>query len=132
MASAAIQVVDETSSKETLREFRLELASERLTARELLERRVRAEVAAYNAAPADVFQGLVQPSESERVLNGFRVRERKKLDADAQVRAAVEAFERNGFLLLLDDRQVEDLDAQVVIGPETCARFVRLVPLMGG
>ena len=132
MAAPVIQIVDETSSKEPLREFRLELASERITARELLERRVRSEVAAYNEAPAAVFEGLVQPSESERVLNGFKLRERRKLSADAQVKAAIDAFESNGFLLLLDDRQLDSLDDEVVVGPETKARFVRLVPLMGG
>lgn len=132
MARAAVQIVDETTSKETLHEFRLELVTERLTARELLERRVRAEVDAYNEAPGAVFAGLVQPSKSERVLNGFRVHERRPLSAEAQVSAAVEAFERNGFLLLLDDRQIETLDEEVVIGPGSKARFVRLVPLMGG
>ena len=132
MAMPAIQIIAETSSKQTLREFRLELASETISVRELLERRVRSEVAAYNEDPAAVFEGLVQPTESERVLNGYKLRRRRKLSADSQVEAAIAAFESNGFLLLVDERQVEDLDERVVIGPDTRARFVKLVPLMGG
>ncbi|MFF8374896.1 hypothetical protein ACF07V_02015 [Streptomyces sp. NPDC015661] len=45
---------------------------------------------------------------------------------------AVEAFGRNGFLVLVGDRQVEELDETVTVGPETEVVFLRLVPLVGG
>ncbi|MER5207152.1 hypothetical protein [Streptomyces sp. NPDC002825] len=45
---------------------------------------------------------------------------------------AVEAFGRNGFLVLVGDRQIEELDETVTVGPETEVVFLRLVPLVGG
>ncbi|MDJ0850706.1 MAG: hypothetical protein QNK04_20215 [Myxococcota bacterium] len=130
--AAEITIVDETSSQEVTNRFQLTLASERLSARELIERRVREEVERHNRAPTDVYHGLVQPEESERLLNGYRLRRPDPLAADPLVEAALRAFEANGFVLLLDDRQVEDLDEQLVLTGESLVRFVRLVPLVGG
>ena len=38
----------------------------------------------------------------------------------------------NGFFLLVDDRQIEDLDEEVVVTVESTISFVKLVPLVGG
>ena len=56
----------------------------------------------------------------------------RELDADAQCRHAVEAFQSNGFFMLVDDRQVEDLDEEIGVTGQTCVSFVKLVPLVGG
>ncbi|WP_369146079.1 hypothetical protein [Streptomyces sp. R44] len=53
-------------------------------------------------------------------------------DAEAAFARAVEAFGRNGFLVLVGDRQIEELDETVTVGPETEVVFLRLVPLVGG
>ncbi|WP_428833249.1 hypothetical protein [Micromonospora coerulea] len=45
---------------------------------------------------------------------------------------AVEAFGRNGFIVLADHRQVDDLDGQVALRTGTEITFLRLVPLVGG
>lgn len=110
----------------------LRLASERVTARDLIRRRVEQEVAAFNAAKDDVFQGLVQPSGAERVLNGFRLKQRRVLDPEKQVEAALAAFAGNGFVLLFDDRQLDDLDEEVVVTDDSTAVFLKLLPLVGG
>ncbi len=130
--SAALRIYDEIPGTERRARVTLRLASERITAREVIRQRVEAEVAAFNATKDDVFRGLIQPSESERLLNGFKLRKRRPLDVEQQVAVALEAFEKNGFLLLLDDRQVEDLDEVVTVTPESSATFLRLVPLVGG
>lgn len=129
---AALRIYDETPGQERRPAATLQLASERLTVRELIRRRVEQEVAAYNGAKEDVFQGLVQPSKSEQLLNGFKLKKRRALDAEEQVGVALAAFEKNGFVLLFDDRQVEDLEEEIVILPDSSATFVRLVPLVGG
>ncbi len=130
--SVALRIHDETSTGERTRSFVLELASERLTARELLFRRVRHEVAEYNASLGEYFYGLVEPTDSERTLNGSRMRARRPLDADAQCNAAAEAFERNGVLMLAGDKQIEHLDEEIVVTRELEVVFLRLVPLVGG
>lgn len=112
--------------------FSLGLASERLTAAELLRERVRHEVEEFNARQPETFRGLVQPTDAERTLNGYRLRARRTLDWEEQYERAVEAFGRNGFILLVDDRQVESLDEVIEVGPDTSVTFLKLVPLVGG
>lgn len=130
---AALKIVDETPTGEVIRETTLVLASETITVRDLIERRVRDEVAAFNRSKAEqVFRGLVQPSDTEASLNGYRLRKPRQLDADAQCEKALEAFQKNGFFMLAYDRQVESLDDEIVVGPDVRVSFVKLVPLVGG
>lgn len=56
-----ITLYDETATGQRGEPIHLRLVSERISARELVERRVRDEVARYNASPGDVFRGLVAP-----------------------------------------------------------------------
>lgn len=130
--TAAVQLIDATPAGEQLRTFTLHLVSEQVTARDLIETRVRQEVAAYNRRQGTTFCGLVQPVATERVLNGFKVRRGHTLNADKQCAAAVAAFEANGFFLLVDDRQVESLDERIPLTDQTTVSFVKLVPLVGG
>ncbi len=113
-------------------EFTISLPAEVVTARELIRERVRQEVEAYNARQPEYFRGLVQPTDTERTLNGFRLKKPRTLDWREQYEKAVEAFHRNGFILLVDDRQVEDIDALIEVKPQTAVTFLRLVPLVGG
>lgn len=123
---------DETPGYGRSPPVKLELVSERVTVRELIESRVRREVAAINRAPGREFRTLVQPTDAERTLNGFKLRTPKPIDADAQCALAFDAFESNRFFLLVDDRQVEELDEEIVIGLDTEVGFFKLVPLVGG
>lgn len=129
---AEVLFCDETTAGEVEERFVLHLASERVTARELLESRIREEVVAYNRSLPEYFQGLVRPTEAERSLKGYRVRKRKPIDADEQLAEASTAFERNAFLMIVGDTQVLDLDQEVVLTGKTRVRFLRLVPLVGG
>jgi hypothetical protein len=113
-------------------ELLLRLESERVTVRELIRSRVWQEVSEYNARADGVFRGLVQPSEAERELNGYRLPQGRRIDFEAQLDAALEAFARGRVLLLVDDRQVEALDQEMEVRPGCEVTFVRLVPLAGG
>jgi hypothetical protein len=112
--------------------FTLNFPVNRITVRELIEARVRGEVENYNRAQPEIFRLLVQPAFAERVLNGFKFKEKKKIDWRAQYEKAVEAFERNGFIVLVDDLQVEDLNQIIEIEAATSVTFLKLVPLAGG
>jgi hypothetical protein len=127
-----LEIVDETTRGEVLRRMTLVLQSESMTARALIERRVREEVDTFHRQTESVFRGLVQPLETERELNGYRLREHRHLDADAQVARALEAFGRNEFFLLVGDRQLEVLDEEIVLLPGVSVTFIKLVPLVGG
>jgi len=130
---AALKLVDEEPNGTVIRELVLELASERITAREVIERRVREEVRRFNAEQGAVlFHGLVQPTESEAMLNGYRLRARRQIDPDQQCALACRAFESNGFFMLADDGQIESLDDEIVVRQDSKVSFVKLVPLVGG
>ncbi len=102
------------------------------TAREIIRSRVRQEVECHNQSLPEVFCGLVQPEESERILNGFRMRVKRPLDWEAQFERACSSFKRNGFLLIVDGRQATDLDERIEVRAESEVQFVKLVPLVGG
>jgi hypothetical protein len=130
---AALKLVDEAPNGTVLREMVLELATERVTAREIIERRVREEVRRFNAERGTtVFSGLVQPTDTEAVLNGYRLRQHRTIDAEQQCALACRAFESNGFFMLADDHQIESLDEEIVVAPDSKISFVKLVPLVGG
>ena len=123
---------DEALTGDVLRHFELRLESARLTVADLIRARVEAEVSAYNRERSGLFEGLVQPTASEQALNGYRLKPRRAIDAEAQVYRALDAFGRNGFFVLVDDRQAETLDEELVVADATVVSFVKLTPLVGG
>ena len=126
----ALSVHDETTSGESRSAGIFQFDNASLTLREIIRLRVHQEVARFNEADHKVFPGLVQPEESERVLNG--VRSRPILDPQKQFTKAIAAFNGNGFLVLLDDRQIMDLDETLHLTAQSKITFLRLVPLVGG
>ncbi|WP_327634288.1 hypothetical protein OHB24_30425 [Kribbella sp. NBC_00482] len=88
----------------------LEGISSRITLRDLIVTRIRDEVARLNAAPD----------------------RQRHLDWEPQADRAIEAFGRNGFFVLVDDRQVTELDEELELTADSDIRFVRLVQLVGG
>lgn len=134
---ATVTFRDETAAGTAVGELRLTGLPEspgRMTARELIRLRVREEVARRCAAPAgpppDRFHSLGWP-EPAGAEPGGRCEDRR-LDWERQAAIAERAFERNGFFLLVGDRQVEDLDEMIELTGETELVFVKLVPLAGG
>ena len=129
---ATLTIRDEALSGQVLSEITLDFFTEHITARDLICRRIREEVRRYNLTRPRFFQSLVQPTEAEATLNGYRLRKTRPVDAEAQCRQALKAFEQNGFFILIDDRQVEDLDEVIELKVDTSVSFLRLTPLVGG
>ena len=130
--TAALTIRDESATGETLLELTLHVSVERITVRDLIRQRVRHEVEQYNRRKPETFRGLVQPTDSERTLNGYRLKQPRDIDADTQLAKAIDAFAGNQIIMLVDDRQVESLDEEIVVGPQTRVSFLRLTPLVGG
>jgi hypothetical protein len=125
--STALTIHDETTSGERRQSLTLHLPEPTITARELIRARVFEEVRVYNAALPEHFLG-VQSTSTEREVNGYEFREQRKLDWHAQNRAALEAFDRSGFVLLVDDRPVESLDEEIRVQPQTQVTFLKWAP----
>jgi hypothetical protein len=129
-----LTVRDSTTAGHTLAALELQLDAERITVGELIRTRVHQEVRAHNArltSGTARFTGLVQPEAAERKLNAGSRRPRT-IDAARQTEVALRAFERGHVLLLVDDRQVEELDQEITLGPGSNVTFLKLVPLVGG
>jgi hypothetical protein len=128
-----LAIFDETTAGERIEVLTLEAPRPTITARELIRTRVSEEVGRYNRRrTSGPYQGLVQPPDSEVAVNGERLRPGAKLDWREQVDAALAAFERNGLLVLVDDRQVDSLDEEIPVREATEVTFLKLVPLVGG
>ena len=132
--SATLMVRDETAFKLGNNDyiFPLSFPTERITVRELIRERVFQEVQDYNLRQPEFYCGLVKPSDAEQTLNGFRLTKKQLIDWEQQFDKALEAFERNGFIILVGNRQVEGLDEVIEIEPESSVTFLKLVPLVGG
>ena len=106
--------------------------------RELIALAVREELAAYaerrlerTFAQVLTEQALQAGRTAGRIDSGQR-NTAPPPPPDVAVGIAIEAFEDGLFLVLVDGRQEDDLDAQVMVGPESSVTFVRLVALSGG
>ena len=137
MPAVTLTIRDETASGDVYHELPLEFPSERITVRELIRERVYQEVQDFNRRDEEyVFRGLVQPTDAEKVLNGnrteYRLKKRREINWKQQFEKAVDAFDRNGFFVLVDNKQAASLDEQFTIGRDTEVSFVRLMPLVGG
>ncbi len=132
MAATLLTIRDETLAGESLNEWALEVMTERITVRELVRSRVYQEVQDYNLQQGQVGRGLVQPEGAEKTLNGWKLKKPRQLDWKAQFQKAVEAFEANQILILINDRQAESLEEEFVIDPSTKVTFLRLTMLVGG
>ena len=127
-----ITIRDETLTGQSIAEYPLDLLTERVTVRELIRSRVYQEVQDYNHRKPETFHGLVQPTDAEETLNGFHLRNHREIDWKKQFDKACDAFERNGFFVLVNDRQPDSLDEELTIDSTDTVTFVKLVPLVGG
>jgi hypothetical protein len=125
-------IQDRTTDGKVTNELVVDFLEERITVRELIRSRVYQEVKDYNLKQPEYFHGLVEPAEAERTLNGLRLPKKKVVDWKKQYDLAIEAFEHNGFILLVNDRQVENLDEEIHLGAGAKVSFLKLIPLVGG
>lgn len=104
-----------------------------VTVREIIRARVTAEVERHNnEREPRAFVGLVQPPDVERRLNPQRPELRRALDAERQIEVALEAVRKGRVIILFNGEQVTDIDAPLIVTPVSEARFLKLVPLVGG
>lgn len=127
-----LTIHDERAPGKPTGSITLEDVPSRITLRDLIRTRVREEVAAYNSEPTREFRTLVQPTDAEVTLNGYRLKEPRRLDWEKQADTAEDAFLRNAFFVLVGDRQVEELEEELELDADTDIRFVKLTPLVGG
>ena len=128
----ALLIRDETMSGNISNEFTIDTPGEPLTLKDIIRLRIYHEVEEHNNRRPEYFKGLVQPTDAEATLNGFKIREKRVIDAETQYYRALDAFQKNGFFVLIDNQQYTDLDEEVVFQKNATVSFIKLTPLVGG
>lgn len=105
---------------------------DRVSVRELIRTRVREEVARANADRSAPRRLLVAPVDAEDTLNGYRIREGRRIDWEQQAEIALGAFQQQAFFVFVDGRQADSLDEELALGADSEIRFLRVTPLVGG
>lgn len=127
-----ILICDELLNGTVTNQFEISLESDSLTVRDLITKRVSIEIDNYNKRLPEYFNGLIEPKEAERTLNGYKLKAKQLIDVEKQVYIALDAFQKNGFFILVDNEQLEELEQQVVLKSTSKISFVKLTPLVGG
>jgi hypothetical protein len=123
-------IKDEAASGKVLNEIALKFENEYISVKELIAKRIENEVDRYqNDLASYKTKGLVLPTDLEKRLNK---KQTKQIDVEKQIYVALNAFNNNGFFILIDDEQVDDLDQKFLVDELTKVSFVKLTPLVGG
>jgi hypothetical protein len=56
----------------------------------------------------------------------------REIEWKPQFEKAIEAFDRNGYFILIDDKQAGSLEQEFAVGHGTLVSFVKLTQLVGG
>jgi hypothetical protein len=130
--SVLLKTVDQVLGSPVTEGPPLSFAVGAITAREIVRARVCMEVERHNSNTAPpAFTSLVTPAPQERELNGPRA-PRRPLDAERQIEVALEAVRNRRVIIMFNGVQVMDLDEPLDVTPVSEARFLKLVPLVGG
>ena len=132
MPDFAVKVVDESGTTTPYTVCELKLVSSRVSIEEIIRAKVTQEVTRFNEGDQAKFQGLVQPSKSESVLNDSKSKNRKQISLNGQISKALDGFASNSFFVIIDDKQFTDLSEIVCLSSESTVSFVKLYPLAGG
>ena len=131
--SITLETVDKVAGAREIKGPRLTFSLDRVTAREIVCARVRAECERV-AEGGSIFDPPVTPTAHETMLNAppRAKREPKRPDVNDQIAVALGAIESGRVIMLFDGTQIADLDTTLPIAPFSEATFLRLVPLAGG
>ena len=132
MSMHTITIKEETSGGNIANEIKVKLAAEVVSIRDIIEAKVNAQVEAQYQQLDGIYNGLVEPADTEKMLNVYTERPASKIKTEKQVNAALEAFRMNNFFMLIDNIQAESLEQMVVINDKTEVSFLKLTSLVGG
>ena len=124
-----LTIKDESATGKILNELSLQFESEYISIKELIEARVREEVKKYERDINSYKNGLILPTNLKARLYKKTA---PKIDLEEQIYVALDAFQKNGFFILIDNEQAESLDQMVLIDPSTQVSFIKLTALVGG
>jgi len=129
--TALLKVIDESARGEEINSMMLKVADTCITIRDLIRARVTQEVEKFNLTRPVCFKCLVHPAGAEETAQGLRLPVHKDQNPSVQVDKAIEAFEDKRFFVMINGRDMIDLDATVTIEDDTRIVFMKLMPVLG-
>jgi hypothetical protein len=127
-------IKEENFAGKILDEISLQIANETLTVADLIKLKVENEIDCQNLKIEKNNQGYQH--QTEDILNknnsSYNSVKNKTLDAEAQIYRAWEAYKNNQIIVMIDNRQTEALEEEILVSPETQVSFIRLTQLVGG
>jgi len=128
--TALLRLIDETPGATPVEVGTLRLASERVTVREVIRRRLEDEEERLKAKRTSLpFRGMQKLRARESVLNEGRS---AGGNIDEELQNICRAIERQNLIVLFNGQQLSDPDAEISVTGEEAMIFVQLVPLRGG
>lgn len=127
-----IIVKDQTIGGVGVNQINLSFENDLITVKDLIIRRVRKEVEIYNRKVATPYTGLVVPDKIERVLNKKINSNKNWVDFEKQSYVALDGFTKNQYFVIINDKQVENLEEEINLALVKEVEFIKLTPLVGG
>jgi hypothetical protein len=115
-----------------------EKSDDHLRLRDLIEKVVREEVAAFSQRQSErQFVRFLSKSQIEAATVTGKIsmggdKDRTPANDEAAVETALLAFNDGIYFVFVDDVQQENLDAELFLRPDSQITFLRLIPLAGG
>jgi hypothetical protein len=75
---------------------------------------------------------IADAAEKGKIESGASEVGKQKVDVEEAIGVAHEAFEDGLYFVVVDDEQVEKIDQQIYLRPDSRVTFIRLTPLAGG
>jgi len=125
-----IIIHDETKSGSILNQVRLKVSKDRITIKELIKLRVFQEAQDYNTRRTSYYRGLVRPNNAKPMLNGYKLEPNYKIDPQKQYYIAMDAFKREGFHVLVDEKRVADPEFAISVDSQVRISFMKMVPVV--
>lgn len=129
-----LTIQKETFAGKILDKIALEIHQESLTVAELIRLKVEQEVKQHNETLLKENQGFQNATEQRlnQSANYPPQIQRKLADPEKEAYRAWEAFQNNQVFLLIDKKQAESLEQEILLSKDTQISFMELMPLVGG
>jgi hypothetical protein len=108
--------------------WQLDILEEQSTLREVIRSRIYQEVSEYNAKKRSQFLCLIPPTP----LYPNPSDAAPTLDWQVHYEQAIQACEKRRYIVIIDERQVTELDSPIQFYAHSTVTFFKLIPLIGG
>lgn len=120
-----IIILEENIAGQILKTNSFDIHSESITIKDLIKNMVNQEVLIFNK------------NSRNNTMYGYNhlasdISKSKNIDAEQEYFLALDAFQKNGFFIIVDDKQVESIDEEIYISENTKISFIKITQLVGG